>query len=524
MKVLSIRLLSCLSVALCMLSAEGRSTHEPREIIKYVKGGACEPGDGTKEHPFTSLAQAQEQEVTWNVLKVLSSPVPLVGPFILSDGKTLLGEEDPTGTFVSPTQPTITNPGDVAIRVVGNATIKNIRIKTASGAIIYDEAEDLHIENVLIEDYRAIGIAAATTKSGKTVLNHVIIRDGIDTTAPIGEDVSGGAKRQLSICNTEIFGFNRSAIQVTATGTSTISHVEIKKSSVHNAGLKTTDPICNFTAQQGAQQSAHVISTNFYDVTSTMILGQAASGGSGKLHVDRCTFSGVGTNDAVAVVSSDASSKACIENCLAESVKNFATTGNFDTIESAVASAQSIHVSNNEVHAKVFYAALNASLSATGGVTRAHIAGNNFVGTAALDSFAIFVSFTGIAFGWELLDIQAKDNCFTLGAAAFKTESNTSLSGHAVISAHHNSIVGFSSDIDDNVANITYKVCKNWWGQGADCDPGDCDEFQVCKNHVCFGPKNVHVSDPSLVDATNPLDAPIKCPRGCCPGQPVPII
>jgi hypothetical protein len=176
------------------------------------------------------------------------------------------------------------------------------------------------------------------------------------------------------------------------------------------------------------------------------------------------------------------------------------------------------------VHAKTFYAGLNSSLSGAGAVTQTHLTGNNFVGTDANDSYAIFVRFNGIASGWELLDVSVKNNCFKRGAVAFRAESNTSLSGHAIISAHHNSIENFNSDIADNGATVTFKVCKNWWGQGVACNPGDCQEFQECKNHICLGPKNVQVSNTDFVDARNPLDAPIKCPRGCCPDQPVPII
>ncbi len=68
--------------------------HCNEDIVKYVQANAAPNGNGSKKHPFSSLAAAAL--ATWDVLIVLPSVQALEGGITLKPGQEIIGSCDPT--------------------------------------------------------------------------------------------------------------------------------------------------------------------------------------------------------------------------------------------------------------------------------------------------------------------------------------------------------------------------------------------------------------------------------------------
>ena len=229
---------------------------------KYVKGGLCESGDGSKCRPWNSLALAQAG--SWETLVVLSSPIALDGGILLKDGQKLVGEKSPVDGPLDYDQPTITNTdllsngGNGVLVQSGSVEVKNLHItNTQVSAINYDNAKDLFVKEVLITGHNqgevivntnytdhfgnttipVAGIHGQNSNSGKTTLCKILIRD--NHTGPGVYDAPysryGGIQRKLNIVKsqfselTSTHVFN-AGVLAASSGVGTKSVVSIYKS------------------------------------------------------------------------------------------------------------------------------------------------------------------------------------------------------------------------------------------------------------------------------------------------------
>ena len=130
------------------------------------------------------------------MLIIVSSLFPLDGGITLKPGQKLIGEEDPTGIAISPTQPTIINTGTTndgnGVVVTGDATIKNLFVNnTNNSGIDTALAENLTIENVRVtgfsqnQAFKSWGIGGVEQNSGETRIENVIISN------PSGKGLAG---------------------------------------------------------------------------------------------------------------------------------------------------------------------------------------------------------------------------------------------------------------------------------------------------------------------------------------------
>ncbi len=204
---------------------------------KYVKGGLCEPGDGSKCKPWNSLALAQAG--SWETLVVLSSPIALDGGILLKDGQKLVGEKSPVDGPLEYDQPTITNTdllsngGNGVLVQSGSVEVKNLHItNTQVSAINYDNAKDLFVKEVLVTGHNQsqsrvamgytdfqgrtsiyyAGIHGQNSHYGKTTICKIVIRDNF--AGPGVYDVSkDGAHREFKFIKSELSALVRSSVE-----------------------------------------------------------------------------------------------------------------------------------------------------------------------------------------------------------------------------------------------------------------------------------------------------------------------
>lgn len=210
--------------------------HKYLGVTKYVKGGLCKPGNGSKKCPWNSLALA-DADTSWNTLVVLASPVELTGGLNMRPGTCLIGEKNPVEGTATGDQCMITNPtanilnGDCIHVVSGDVKIKNIYFREIwNSAIEYNNARNLTVENVLITGYNkglntssVLGrhfdlsfnsfvnsaLNAQIRNDGKTLLCNVVIRDNYSGYG-LYEEIDGGAKRKIRVENCEFSNLTNS--------------------------------------------------------------------------------------------------------------------------------------------------------------------------------------------------------------------------------------------------------------------------------------------------------------------------
>jgi hypothetical protein len=523
-----------LATPLLMHPLEASPNKHHREKVKYVKGGACAPGKGTKGHPYATLEEAQNHE--WDTLIVLSSTIPLDGGIDLKSGQKLIGEENPTCITLSPTQPIITNSfdsmnGGHGAVVHGNATIENIYFQNTRGSgINYNDAVNLTVKNVLVTGHNrngsgASGISGECTQSGKAHIEHVKIGQSFST--GIFDKALSGAQRELFVCASEIFDTAPGIITDTI-GAQTTKHTTIRDCYIHDL-----NPFSSFglgcAGFQGGHNSVSIEHSVFYNVGGFhTIIGTSKDPDSTlKLEVHDCHI-----EELTQVFNRRAIRMETFTGTVGELVVENTTSINTDIFvgtdadaSSPTGNTQKVTICGNSTTGRVFYQQLHfAGLTAPATKTTTRIKNNTFNGiskdpgfeTRALEIFAFSP--------WLTFDITVLNNCFfsSDGGQAFLINSFNDLgAGTITLNAHCNTISGFDVAIDDFNANAHYLVSENWWGPApVNCSSNlDCEPYQTCAYGRCLGP-NVVITQPGFpvgnLDASNPLPAPITCHHTTC--------
>ncbi len=501
--------------------AKSEKCHDKEEIVKYVQGGAAPGGNGSRKHPFASLADAET--ATWNVLIVLSSPFALDGGINLTSGQKLIGEEDPTGIVLSPTQPTITNSSNATNNghgavVNGNVTIKNIYFKnTYASAINYDNAENLTVLDVLATGYNSgggikSGINGTCQNPGNTHIEHVIIRNNVAGTGSFaGIDDVPHVHRDLTVCNCEFSGLTNNGIYTQPTTAAASSSVIIKDCYLHDFTGAGAGLVCQPINATETVLLKNSIFTNVGIVFGCEIVLEARESDL-KICVDSCSFTETTTPnfvDTIALFSFNSLCNITAKNSLVTTGNAFFYNSRIEDNEDTQPSTVQEKFCGNTVTAQGFYSVTNTSNFFP--VERAHITDNLFIGNTVFQ-------INNNPNKWALLDIIAEHNCFTgtTGSVAFRTIANKNI-GSVIYNAHENSFVSFTRDITDAGSNVNYLVSKNFWGPTTSCmTSADCiPPYQICKGGMCLGP-TVSSNGSGYIDASHPLAQSIQCPHGCC--------
>ncbi len=487
------------------------------EIVKYVQGGACASGNGTKKSPFATLLEAQDS--SWDVLIVLASPVALDFGITLKPGQKLIGECNPTKGIL-PTQATITNSnGDApnngnGVVVMGDATIENIYFKnTYSSAINYDKARSLTVKNVLIDGANQnAGIAAiqgTCPKSGDTHIERAIIRNG-NGQGVLDAPSGSGINREIVVCTCQFDSLNDVGITLQPTGANSSCAV-IKDAYFHDFQISSQVIQCLPTS--GAESAVLIQNSNFYNNFSLngngtgVLANPSGTSSSLKLKIDSCSFIEIeplSESETVQIDNQGESSEVIVVNSVSV---------NFSTFFQSTGGA-SLHntLCNNTVTGVEFYS-VNNSFSGSTEITE--IQGNILNGAL----FLLDVT-SNPAAPWKQLAITLEDNCFTgngdsgsIGIATYGSGGST-----VTITAHNNSIIDYNMDINNGTA-ATINATSNWWGPGKACATStDCNPlYQTCQHSVCVGPANVINGDGGTVLTIPSLTAPIRCPQSCPP-------
>lgn len=547
-------------------------------VTKYVQGGLCKPGKGSKKRPYNTLSDA-EADKSWNVLVVLPSNVPLDGGIKLRSGTKLVGDgPDPTNFVLARNIPTITNSSDAqhdghGIVMNGNSIVENIYIRdTWASGINLDNGKNVHVKNVLITGHNqgaavsnfslpngdfieAAGIHGHPRKDGEILLEKVIIRNN-NTGGAVVIVPNRGAKCQLTIKNCEIAdiisrirGNNQPILAVNdgifaaACGVGTTLNTVIKQSHLHDFraltlsqkqnrgivcaafdGAQGTTQIkeCTFTKIANGNQNKnwHILNQAYVD-TNRM---SADIRSTMKLSVYSCTFEEPIQNSLIAVSAlenqtTNSFSEWAIKKSKVINLSDaFCSTINSDGEEKG-------HIIDNFVTgAHGFYVtATQDSLSPVVNPRRIsiiNIKDNLYLGGNNFAAIAIISNKDGLSNPWNKLRLYIKDNCFNgqnTGFAAFLSKDmGTVGAGNASIYAHNNSIIGYNFDIMDVHANVNYHVQKNWWGPSNPClSNNDCLNSQTCIKGFCTGPDNINNLGNGIIRAQKPLIHSIKCRHQC---------
>lgn len=138
---------------LCLAFPMGGNASHHHET-KYIQGGAPNGGDGSKENPYNSFAQAEA--ASWDVLVVLPSPTIIYGGIALKDGQKIKGEDRNACLFAS--QNASVHNGDVIV-ANGDNVISGITITTAFRCGIEAlNARNLYVKNCGINNTNPTGI------------------------------------------------------------------------------------------------------------------------------------------------------------------------------------------------------------------------------------------------------------------------------------------------------------------------------------------------------------------------------
>ncbi len=519
-----------------VLAKSDKHCHE--EVVKFVQATASPNGNGSKKHPFATLAAAAL--ATWDVLIVLPSTKALEGGLTLKPGQKIIGSCDPTDISLSPAQPIITtsstSPNNgVGITATGDNVIKNLYFQnTWSSAINYDNATNLTIQDCLITGHNqgstvittgfftgalVGGIQGQCSQSGETRIEHVIIRN--NHAGPGIQDLPvNPAHRELTVCKCELAQLNTTGILSDPVGSTTtvFSSVVVKDSYLHDFIGNTGIGFLCFP-HNGSVQTVLIKDSAFSNINDSNIEAGPAffttnAGPSPelKIEIDGCSFES-STSVAITIFNNNSSQSEAIVTNSTSNVSTFFLSQVFDN------GIQQNRLCGNTVTGVTFYEA-QASHSVVAlpmPVEITEIIGNCFTGNIGIELLPLIK--------WTLLDITAECNCFYgsgTNSILFDTITSTPTPGafNGLINAHDNTFSGFTTDIKDNGSNVSYLVSRNFWGTPTTtCSTtSSCLPFQTCDHGSCLGPIVVAPAPPftGFIDASHPLAVSIKCPRNCC--------
>ncbi len=533
MKLVSKSLVLLISLMILAPALAKSDKHCNEEVVKYVQANAAPNGNGSKKHPFSSLAAAAL--ATWDVLIVLPSVQALEGGITLKPGQEIIGSCDPTGDIsVSPQQATITTfsttPNPVGITATGNNVIKNIYFKnTWSSAINYDNAVNLTVQDCLITGHNqgnvkvpagpfagslVGGIQGQCSQSGEALIEHVIIRN--NHAGPGIQDFPvNPAHRELIVCKCEFAQLNANGITSEPIGGTTtgFSSVVVRDSYFHDfVGSGGFGFLCE--PQNGSVQTVLIKDSAFSNINTFNIQGNpiydttnTAPAPELKIEIDTCSFEN-GTSVAIDITNKGAlKSKLFVENSVSNNMSTF-------FVSRLLGGVQQNRLCGNTATGGTFYEAKSENPQS---VERTELIRNCFTGPIGIK--------LDPTQPWTLLDITAECNCFFgtgTGSILFDTITSSPTPGafNGLIKAHNNTFSGFATDIQDNGSGVNYLVSKNFWGTPTNTTPcsstSPCPPYQTCEHGSCLGPI---VPNPFLgkgsIDARDPLTASIKCPCNC---------
>jgi hypothetical protein len=529
---------------------------------KYVKGGSTGANLGTKQDPFTSLLDAQNDEANWDVLVVLASSVALDGGITLLNGRTLRGDINPTKSAQSPVLPTITNTSIATLGGTGvlvdtgaSVTIENIYFKdTQSSAINYDAAVDLTVKHVLITghnqagvllpagNFGAAGISGVMTLSGKTYLEDIVIRDNVQGAGVLELLTQKGIERSFEVAGCECARLTSdSGAQDVNSGifiqafNGTISRVALKDLYIHDLFGGIFNIGVNCWAFEGAQQAITIDGATFSHLDEVYFDIQVVSQNStvpsplalSKLTIKNCIFDGLlNSNDSsvnVFFTSENADGELVVKDCaFTNPVCNV-------LVQLGTAGKQKVNIENTTTvggrefpgtffRTTTFDAGAPSLLTNPERITHIRLTHNTYVGGSPI---TVAANLDGSNNPWTHLKICAEHNCFTAQVpntvGILSSSGNPGASaGDATIEGAQNSFVGYNHAIqDDAIANVNYDLPKNFWGAGT-VPCGICPASQSCVGAFCFGPITALADGyAGTIDVSNPRICRVKCPQNC---------
>lgn len=507
-------------------------------VIKYVKAGASGLHNGSKANPYATLAEAQG-DLSWDVLMVLASEQVLDGGISLRPGTKLIGSgRNPTKQPLTHDQPTITNSSGATnfgccIIANGDNTIENIYLESPwYAAILYDNAENLKVKDVLIDGHTTGSgsaggaIQGTPLHNGKTVLKNVIVKNNYSE-ALLYEQLTNGLVRELVIDECEFanpFQPNSgilTGVIAFATGGGTRSTVVVKNSTFHDFtagtypfpnsalwlqptnGGKLTATICNTTFDNINGNNATGCNVIYAQPsTDTNVLPQSELSRI-NLQVTNCSFNELPGNQAKAVslVSVFSNDTVTFEECK--------VTGLLDTFKTVIGTygTQKISLKENTITGGGGYffeaTTYDVGLPFDGPqqvVADIELERNTYSGSANMGfpvgAIVVYPSSNGTC-PWSDFTLEARENCFDgqgtgLYGIFMLDGSGSTGAGNAVLNLHRNSFVGYQTDIFNACDNIECYAQENWWGE---------EPITVENNNP----------NTSIIDVSSPLERPHRC-------------
>ncbi|MCE5293688.1 MAG: hypothetical protein LLF94_03630 [Chlamydiales bacterium] len=445
------------------------------EVVRYVQGGACSDGTGSKTHPYSTLADA-EADTSWDELVVLPSTVELDGGITLRSGTKLVGGGcDPTCISLSTNVPTITNTSDATnggngVVVIGDAVVEKIYFKnTWASAINYDDARDLTVKHVLITGHnmgevvspipfgydnflQAGGIHGQPTNDGTTKLEKVVIRNN-HTGAGVNNFPRDGAKRKFHATNceftelTQILTTGDQPVLNILTGIASISDGENTELDNHITHCYLHDfqkPDTTGQTQgiatvalRGSKSTTHISDSTFYNLSSPQ---------SETIHIN--SEASVEITPVVMAADNDSSGSSSSTDATLESeLKLEVTSCAFEELDSNMTSF-TMAVANFTSNGKTKWSVKDCTMTNISDSLVSLILGNGhqhecFTGNNAVGLDAFFVAIAGNVFLTDVPNAVTKvclqDNNYTGGQTA--------------------AIAVFTSDYEDRASWHKLKIC-----------------------------------------------------------------
>lgn len=470
---------------------------------RYVQGGLCQTGNGTKCEPWNSLSLAQSHS-GWTTLIVLPSPIALDGGITLHSGQKLVGKDQKhaiiTNSFTE-------RNGGNGIIAIGNVLIKNVTIKqTNAAAVRYDNASNLTVRNTYVSGYNQSNITAPIVYPLDDSINSVLVG------AFFGHNSNPGT---TTFCHVTIDSGNSGPAIADLVAANRKLYVQQCKFN----GLRTT-----FSEQEGlltgvnglflmasndAEYKVRVQASHLYDFVgnsfapkdiSIVVQGHSHA----NIQIEDCLFQESIQHtrppvSAIEIITVNSNSSCLIKNNTFDNLFNTLTTR-----DSGVSEANLSLVHNNATGYDQFYAALAVHSESMNLRKHVTMKSNKFIGGVTSGAILIGSNLGGPA-SWSDLRLELENNCYDgkdIAFAAFISinfGSNPAGAGNATITGSHNNFERFVFDILDfgffeEASNVNYLLPRNWWGQPE-------------------GPDNIDNTGTGVVDVSDPLSEPIDCPK-----------
>lgn len=243
--------------------------------VAWVDNSASPGGDGTFEHPFTTLAGAEGAANTDFILVRHGTGNAYDGGIVLKDNQRLLGEGVEhlfdayaafgkvaiQGTFNLPgftndisLTPTITNGAGNGVTLANNNEVSSFNINnTAGAAIAGNNITDFNLNNLYIED-AGLGGIILNNAAGQGLIDTATITNG---TGP-GVFISNvnTAPLNLDISNIDSVTGTTQALSINADNSEIVANIDGYKASANMSGL-------DITASNGGTFTGQILNSTF---------------------------------------------------------------------------------------------------------------------------------------------------------------------------------------------------------------------------------------------------------------------